>query len=147
MHKRCCCVHHYVTNLYQNYTLLIKFPKQLWIGWVASNLRIPTVKFWANFDNPFKITNYAKFCMSPSLDGTMPESVISHENNSPLTLYIEFHNKKIKNSWISLVPSWSSSIINACTIILALTYLKYKSRGKIHFHEKWKFREICVQFH
>ena len=30
--------------------------------------------------------------MSPSLDGTMPESVISQENNSPLTLYIEFHN-------------------------------------------------------
>ena len=31
-----------------------------------------------------------KFCMSPSLDGTMPESVISQENNSLLTLYIEF---------------------------------------------------------
>ena len=30
--------------------------------------------------------------MSPSLDETMPESVISQENNSPLTLYIEFHN-------------------------------------------------------
>ena len=43
-------------------------------------------------DNPFKRTYYAKFCMSPSLDGTMPESVISQENNSPLTLYIEFHN-------------------------------------------------------
>ena len=32
------------------------------------------------------------FCMSPSQDGTMPESVISQENNSPMTLYIEFHN-------------------------------------------------------
>ena len=30
--------------------------------------------------------------MSPSLDGTMPESVISQENKFPLTLYIEFHN-------------------------------------------------------
>ena len=30
--------------------------------------------------------------MSPSLDGTLPESVISQENNTPLTLYIEFHN-------------------------------------------------------
>ena len=29
--------------------------------------------------------------MSPSLDRTMPEYVISQENNSPLTLYIEFH--------------------------------------------------------
>ena len=36
----------------------------------------------------FKRTNYAKLCMSPSLDGIMPESVISQENNSPLTLYI-----------------------------------------------------------
>ena len=30
--------------------------------------------------------------MSPSLDGTMPEFVISQENNSPLNLYIEIHN-------------------------------------------------------
>ena len=40
----------------------------------------------------FKGTNYAKFCMSPSLYRTMPEYVISQENNPPLTLYIEFHN-------------------------------------------------------
>ena len=53
-------------------------------------------------DNLFyKGTNYAKFCMSPSLDGTMPESVISQENNSPLTLYIEFHYFIF--SWISKV--------------------------------------------
>ena len=30
--------------------------------------------------------------MSPSLDGTLPEYVISQEDNSPLTLYIDFHN-------------------------------------------------------
>ena len=30
--------------------------------------------------------------MSPSLDKIMPESGMSQENNSPLTLYIEFHN-------------------------------------------------------
>ena len=29
--------------------------------------------------------------MSPSLDGTLPEYVISQEDNSPLTLYIDFH--------------------------------------------------------
>ena len=46
-------------------------------------------------DNPFKRTNYATFCMSPSLDGGMTESVISQENNSQLTLYIEFHTQKI----------------------------------------------------
>ena len=42
-------------------------------------------------DNLFERTNYAKFCMSPSLDRTLPESVISQENNSPFTLYIKFH--------------------------------------------------------
>ena len=74
-------------------TLKGKFPQTtMWIGWVESNFRNPTVKFGANLDNSFKRTNYAKFCISPSLDGTMPESVISQENNSPLTLYIEFHN-------------------------------------------------------
>ena len=31
-------------------------------------------------------------CMSPSLDGTLPEYVISQEDNSLLTLYIDFHN-------------------------------------------------------
>ena len=29
--------------------------------------------------------------MSPSLDGTLSEYVISQEDNSPLTLYIDFH--------------------------------------------------------
>ena len=52
----------------------------------------PTVKYYAKLDNPFKRTKYMQFCMSPSLDRTMPESVISQENNSPLTLYTEFHN-------------------------------------------------------
>ena len=54
------------------------FPQTtMWIGWVDSNFTNPTVKFGANLDNPFERTNYAKFCMSPSLDGTMPESAIS----------------------------------------------------------------------
>ena len=30
--------------------------------------------------------------MPPSLDGILPESVILQEDNSPLTLYIDFHN-------------------------------------------------------
>ena len=30
--------------------------------------------------------------MSPSLHGALPEYVISQEDNSPLTLYIDFHN-------------------------------------------------------
>ena len=30
--------------------------------------------------------------MSPSLAGILPAYVISQEDNSPLTLYIDFHN-------------------------------------------------------
>ena len=41
-------------------------------------------------DNPFKRTNYAKFCLSPSLDGTLPESVISHAREQ---LSIDFVHK------------------------------------------------------
>ena len=65
----------------------------MWIGWVESNFRNPTVKVWAYLDNPFKRSDYAKLCMSPSLDGSLPEYVISQEDNSPLT-YIDFHKFK-----------------------------------------------------
>ena len=34
-----------------------KFPQTtMWIGWVESTFRNPTIKFWANLDNPFKKT-------------------------------------------------------------------------------------------
>ena len=70
-----------------------KFPQtSIWIGWVESNFENPTVKVWADLDNPFKRSDYAKLCMSPSLDGTLPEYVISQGDNSPLTLYIDFQN-------------------------------------------------------
>ena len=62
-----------------------KFPQTIiWIGWVESHFRNPTVKFWANFDNPFKRTNYAKFCMSPSLDRTLPEYVTPYKRGTTL---------------------------------------------------------------
>ena len=62
------------------------FPNNVdWVSWKQTR---PTVKFWANFNNQFKTTSYVKFCMPPSLDGTVPECVIPQENNSPLTLYI-----------------------------------------------------------
>ena len=69
----------------------------MWIGWVESNFTNPTVKVRADLDNPFKRSEYAKLCMSPSLDGTLPEEymymyVISQEEKSPLTLYIDFQN-------------------------------------------------------
>ena len=69
----------------------------MWIGWGESNFTNPPVKVWADLDNPFKRSDYAKLCMSPSLDGTLPEYVISQEDK--ITLHwlctcIDFHNFK-----------------------------------------------------
>ena len=107
-----------------------KFPQTtMWIGWVESNFTNPTVKVWADLDNPIKRSDYAKLFMSPSLDGTLPEYVISQEDNSPLTLYIDFH---FFSFFLGYQQSfWSSSFINACTFISALTYLSIKEEGKI----------------
>ena len=112
-----------------------KFPQTtMWIGWVESNFTNPTVKLWADLDNPFKRSDYGKLCMSPSLDGTLPEYMISQEDNSPLTLYIEFF-KIVNFSWISMVLL--IQFIHKCMHIhLSPNIAKYKRRGKIHFHEK-----------
>ena len=57
-----------------------KFPQTtIWIWWVESNFRNPSVIVWAEFH---KRSDYAKWCMSPSLDGTLPAYVISQEDNS-----------------------------------------------------------------
>ena len=77
--------------------------------------------------------------MLPALDGTMPEFVI----NTPLTLYIEFHNVYFFLDITSQVDQVQSKMHAHHLVYLQ----KYKSRGKMHFHEKWKFCEICVQFH
>ena len=74
--------------------------------------------------------------MSPSLDGTLPESVISQENISPLTFYIF--------AFFLDIYSLSSSIINACTIILALTYLSIKVEGRYIFIKSKTFCEMYV---
>ena len=103
----------------------------MWIGWVESNFRNPSIKVWAELDNPFKRNDYTKFCMSPSLDGILPEYVISQEDNSPLTLYIDFHNFFICRGY--QYSFWSNSIINACTIISDLTYLSIKEEGRCIF--------------
>ena len=40
-----------------------KFPQTtMGIGWVESNFTNPTVKDWADLDNPFKRSDYAKLC-------------------------------------------------------------------------------------
>ena len=59
------------------------------------------LKVWAELDNPFKRSDYAKLCMSPSLDGTLPEYVISQEDNSPLTN--RFSHFFSSFSWLSIV--------------------------------------------
>ena len=105
------------------------FPQTtMWIGWIESNFTNPTVKVWADLDNPFKRSDYAKLCMSPSLDGTLPEYVISQEDNSPLTLYIDFHN-------FVLLPGYPVVLlikfIHKCMHIHLSPYIpKYKRRGK-----------------
>ena len=65
-------------RLVQNLHLLKgKFPQTtMWSGWVERN---PTIKYWANLDNPLERTHYAKFCMLPYKDGTLPESVIPQD--------------------------------------------------------------------
>ena len=115
-----------------------KFPlPTMWIEWVESNFINPTVKVWAELDNPFKRSDYATLCMSPSLDGTLPEYVISQEDNSPLTLYIDF--TIFKFSWISILLL--IKFFHECMHIhlspnIPTCTCKYKRRGKIHFHEK-----------
>ena len=80
------------------------FPQTtMWIGRVESNFTNLSVNVWADLDNPFKRNDYAKLCMSPSQDGTLPEYVISQEDNSPLTLYKYRIFKIFKFSWISIV--------------------------------------------
>ena len=87
----------------------------------------------ADLDNPFKRSDYAKLYMSPSLDGTLPEYVISQEDNSLLTLYIDFHNFQFFldiNSPFDQVHSFLHIHLSPINIP------KYKRRRKIHFHEK-----------
>ena len=98
------------------------------------------------YSNPFKRSDYTKLRMSPSLDGILPGFVISQEDNSPLTLYIDFHNFQFFldiNSPFDQVQSYRKCMHNH----LRPNIPKYKRRGKMHFHEKFNFVKICVQFH
>ena len=78
--------------------------------------------------------------MSPSLDGIMPESVISQENNSLVHSISHF----LFFSWISIVQLIKFN--HKCMHNhLSPNIPKHKIRGKMHFHEKWKFKFVkCV---
>ena len=76
-----------------------------------------------------------QLCISPSLDGTLPEYVISQEDNSPLTLYIDFHN--FKCSWISTVLL--INFIHKCMHIIHLSpdiSIKEKGRSFVYIFMK-----------
>ena len=64
--------------------------------------------------------------MSPSLDGTLPEYVISQEDNSPLTLYIDFSQflkvKFCKN--LCTVP------LDSCTVVTSQILEECDLRGR-----------------
>ena len=110
----------------------------MWTGWIESNFRNPTVKIWANLDNPLKRTYYAKFCMSLSLDGTLPESVIPQENNSHWLCTYFF------SSWISIVRSIKFN--HKCMHNhLSPNVRKYKSRGNTYIFIKSQIFEICIR--
>ena len=65
----------------------------MWIEWVENNFRNSIVIFClADLENLNRRIDYEKSSMSPSVDRTMPESEISQKNNSPLDLYMKFHN-------------------------------------------------------
>ena len=80
--------------------------------------------------------------MSPSLDGTMSEYVISQGNNSPLTLYIEFHNVYFFLDINSPVDQVQSQIHAQSSYPYNIP--KYTNRGKMHFHKKYPFFFILL---
>ena len=82
--------------------------------------------------------------MSPSLDGTLPEYVISQEDNSPLTLYIDFF---FSFFFLDINRPIDKFIHKCMQVHIRPNIPKYKRRGKIHFHEKYNFVKLCVQFH
>ena len=94
----------------QIFILKGKFPKTtMWIGWVESNFTNTTVKVWADLDNPFKRSDYAKLCMSPSLDGTLPEYVILYKplfSHTVIFAFLDFcGNSRVVNFAIFLMLS------------------------------------------
>ena len=76
-----------------------KFPQTtLWIGWVESNFRNPTVNVWADLDNPFKTSKWLCKVVYVALSGW----------NSARICVTVFQQKKI---------SWISKFIHKCMLI------------------------------
>ena len=110
-----------------------KFPQTtMWIGWVESKFTNPTVKVWADFDNPFKRSDYAKLCMSPSLYGTLPE--LCDITRGQLSIdFVHRFSQFFVFSWISIVLL--IMFIHKCMHIhlSPITYLSIKEEGRYIF--------------
>ena len=79
-----------------------KFPQTtMWIGWVESNFTNPTVKVWADLDNPF-IKEWTCKVVHVALSGwKLCQNMWYHKrDNSPLTLYIYRFSQFFFSSWI-----------------------------------------------
>ena len=117
-----------------------KFPQTtMWIGWVESNFANPTVEVWADFGNPFKRSDYAKLCMSPSLDGTLPEYVIGTRGQLSIDFVHRFFT--IFLNFLGYAIVLLIKFIHTCKCMHIhlspnIPICKYKRRGKIHFHQK-----------
>ena len=81
-----------------------------------------------------------QFYMSPSLDGTLPESVTVQENNSLLTLYIDFLFLFFFLNINTLINKFQS-----CTItLLALIYLSTRVEEKSIFMKSKVLWNLCT---
>ena len=108
-----------------------KFPQTtMWVGWVESKFRNPTVKFWANFDNPFKRTNCAKFCMSPSLERNYARICDITRGQLAIDFVHRISRFFFFLSWISIVQLIKFKHKCNAQIILALTYPSIKVEGR-----------------
>ena len=93
------------------------------VDWVSrKQFTNPTVKVWADLDNPLKRSDYAKLCMSPSSGWNSARICdITRGQLSIDFVHVDFHNFLF---FVGISKSfWSSSFINAWTFISALTYL------------------------
>ena len=109
----------------------------MWIGWVKSKFRNPIVKVWANFDNPFKklIILQSFVWISPSIDGNSAR--IKWYKRTTFYKYVHRFSQFLMFLGYQYT-SWSSAIVNACILILALTYPSIRVEVRCIFHKEVK---------
>ena len=117
-----------------------KLQTTMWIGWVESTFTNPTVKVWADLDNPFKEKGLCKI-VYVALSGWNSSRICDITRGQ---LSIDFVHRFSQLIFLGYQYSfWSSSFITACTFISALTYLSIKEEGRYIFM-KSKFKKKFV---